>query len=262
MNSYEQKIEERRERLLDKAGATKAQASALINQAHKMAEAIPFGQPILVGHYSEGRDRRYRGRIHNKFEKGFGLADQAKKLAQKADAVGTGGVSSDDPDSIKKLKEQLSIRKVNQERMRAANALIRHNDRTGLLNMGFTEAQIVKLCTPDCGRVGFPSYSFTNNNAQIHRIEQRIAELERNAQREDKIVEGNGYTYHEDTSENRVMFFFSAKPSDQVRDLLKRYAFKFSSSRNNAWVRKLNGNGLYAAKMVREKLDAGDVEAL
>ena len=42
-----------------------------------MASAIPFGQPILVGHHSEGRDRRYRDRIHNTFGKAFATMDKA-----------------------------------------------------------------------------------------------------------------------------------------------------------------------------------------
>ena len=46
-------------------------ADRLHTDARDMASIIPFGQPILVGHHSEKRDRNYRGRIHKKFERSF-----------------------------------------------------------------------------------------------------------------------------------------------------------------------------------------------
>ena len=69
MNSYEEKQEARRARYEEKASRLRDEAHRLHDQAHEMASAIPFGQPILVGHHSEGRDRRYRDRIHNTFGK-------------------------------------------------------------------------------------------------------------------------------------------------------------------------------------------------
>jgi hypothetical protein len=257
MNSYEERIERRRERLLDRADASKAQGHALINQAERLASVIPFGQPILVGHHSEGRDRRYRGRISGTFRKGFALTSQAQELTRKAAAVGTGGVSSDDPDAIEKLTAQLKDCKAAQERMRAANSLVRHNDRPGLANMGFSDAEIERLFTPVFGsRLGFAPYELDNNNKEIRRLERRITELQLNAQRKDKEEHGNGYIYREDTTEHRVMFLFPHKPAENVRAILRQYGFKFSPSRNSAWVRLLCANGVWAAKIVREKLDA------
>ncbi|MGE8450885.1 MAG: hypothetical protein ACN6OP_09780 [Pseudomonadales bacterium] len=66
-------------------------------------------------------------------------------------------------------------------------------------------------------------------------------------------VETEGYTYREDVEENRVMFEFDGKPEQNVRDLLKRNAFKWSPSRN-AWVRQLTNSGIYAGKMVCQGL--------
>ncbi|MCC3151437.1 DUF3560 domain-containing protein, partial [Bifidobacterium bifidum] len=73
MNSYERKQEARRERLEARAEKARTEAKATYDRAHTMAEAIPFGQPILVGHHSEKRDRNYRGKIHNTFGKAFAL---------------------------------------------------------------------------------------------------------------------------------------------------------------------------------------------
>ncbi|MFG9957598.1 DUF3560 domain-containing protein, partial [Pseudomonas aeruginosa] len=60
LNWYEQKLADRRERLQERAAKISGESGALYQRAKTMASAIPFGQPILVGHHSEGRDRRYR----------------------------------------------------------------------------------------------------------------------------------------------------------------------------------------------------------
>ena len=75
---YDTKRQARYERLLKAAERASMESQSLHNQAHEMASVIPFGQPILIGHYSEGRDRRYRARIENKFRKGFELYNAPK----------------------------------------------------------------------------------------------------------------------------------------------------------------------------------------
>ncbi|KLB51195.1 conjugal transfer protein TraC, partial [Xanthomonas euvesicatoria] len=120
MNSYEAKLEARRERLLTRAQEANKNADSLHKKARSMAGAIPFGQPILVGHHSESRDRNYRERIHKTFGKAFAEMDNAQHYASKAAAVGTGGVSSDDPDAVAKLRKELQAMEASQERMKAA----------------------------------------------------------------------------------------------------------------------------------------------
>lgn len=229
-----------------------------------MAESIPFGQPILIGHHSEKRDRNFRNRIHDTYGKAFAQQDKADHYVQKAESVGTGGISSDDPDAITKLQEQLTCARASQDIMKKINALIRkHKDDqaaqiAAIVALGelFTEDKATEIVRPDfCGRGGFPRYALSNNNANIRRIEQRIKELERIQEQATVELEGKGYTYWEDNDENRVMFIFPGKPDDGTRALLKRYAFKWSPSRG-AWVRQLNNAGIYAAKQVMAAVDA------
>ncbi|WP_139156739.1 DUF3560 domain-containing protein, partial [Enterobacter asburiae] len=142
MNSYEQKQQARRARYEARADQASQEADATYSKARTMAEAIPFGQPILIGHHSEGRDRRYRARIHDTFGKSFALQDKATHYAAKAAAVGTGGISSDDPDAIEKLRaERESVREA-QDRMKTAKRRKRKNDRTGLAELGSTHDEI------------------------------------------------------------------------------------------------------------------------
>jgi hypothetical protein len=268
LNAYEARIEAKRERYEARADKAQDESRALYSRARGMADVIPFGQPILVGHHSEGRDRNYRNRIHNTFGKALDAQDKAAHYAQKAVTVGTGGISSDDPDAIKKLRAELASAENSQDRMKAANKAIRTNktpemQAAALVGLGFTEAQAVETIKPDFARrVGFPAYTLSNNNANITRIKGRIAELEKRSQRADVEKTGEGFTYREDTAENRVMFIFDGKPDETTRAILKREAFKWSPSRG-AWVRQLTNAGIWAGKQVLERFNItkiGDIQ--
>jgi Domain of unknown function (DUF3560)/N-terminal domain of anti-restriction factor ArdC len=264
LNAYEARIQAKRERYEERADKAQAESLDIHRRARKMAEVIPFGQPILVGHHSESRDRNYRNRIHNTFGKAFAAQDKAEHYAQKAASVGMGGISSDDPAAVEKLRAELASLERSQETMKAANKAIRTNktaetQKAALVASGFTEACALKLLEKDfAGRLGFASYSLSNNNANITRIKGRITELEKRIQRVDIEQAGDGFTYREDTTENRVMFIFDGKPDEATRTILKGEAFKWSPSRG-AWVRQLNNAGIWAGKQILGRLSVAKV---
>jgi hypothetical protein len=263
MNSYEEKQEARRERYLARAEQARTEGRTLTERAHDMASVIPFGQPILVGHHSEKRDRAYRERIQNTFRKGFETMGKAEYYENKADSVGTGGISSDDPDAIAKLEKKLAQLIERQEMMKTANAIIRKYkgdsdmQAAALIDkLHISEEAARKLLLPDVfGGFGFASFSLSNNNANIRSTKARIERLKALRERENREEEHEGYIYKEDTEENRVMFIFDGKPEDAVRDILKRHAFRWSPSRK-AWVRQLTSAGRFAAQYVRKELDS------
>jgi len=263
MNTYEAKQAARKVRYEARAGQARQQSDAAHEQAQNMAQAIPFGQPILVGHHSEGADRRYRARISGGYEKSFALNKQAEHYADKAAAVGKGGISSDDPDAIEKLKAKLAKLQAAQDSMKKLNALVRRHAKadtetrvaalmaTGLID----ETHARQLITPDyAGRIGFAAYQLQNNNANIRRIAERIKALEKVAERPESERSGDGYAYREDPQENRAMFLFDGKPAKDTRDVLKRHGFRWSPTRS-AWVRQLTGNAQWAARDVIRYLD-------
>ncbi|MFW7341845.1 DUF3560 domain-containing protein [Pollutimonas sp. H1-120] len=261
MNHYEQKQAERKANLEARAAQAQTQAAAAYGWARQMGEAIPFGQPVLIGHHSEGRDRNYRQWIHNTFGKTFDLQKKADHYTKKAASVGDGGISSDDPDAIAKLLRQVKQLTANQEHMKKINRVIRKHgadpegQRHALLELGCSEDSAQKLITPDyAGRVGFPSYALSNNNANIRRIQQRIKQLRANQEREPVSVQGTGYAYAEDAEENRVMFMFEGKPEKATREILKRHGFRWSPTRS-AWVRQLSNAAIWQAKAVMQILD-------
>lgn len=260
MQNYEERQQARKERYEARAEKLRAEAQSLNRQASEMADAIPLGQPILVGHYSEKRDRRYRERIHDTFGRAYANEKKADYYEAKANAVGSGGISSDDPKALEKLYAKLEELKIAQIRMKKANVIIRsyppHLWMGELLKLGFTEEQAHSATHPVPGfNPGFERFELQNNNANIRRVAQRILSLEKaRAENVTREVECEGFTLREDVGENRIMFIFDGKPEQEVRNLLKANGFKWSPTRG-AWVRMLNANGRWAANSVRQKLE-------
>ena len=109
-----------------------------------------------------------------------------------------------------------------------------------------SEAQADNILKPDhCGRVGFASYSLSNNNAEIRRTKQRITGLE--GLRNSDPLEFKNDDFSMAIDDGRVCIEFSGgKPSDDVRAMLRGSAFKWSRYQS-AWVRKATGNGVAEA---------------
>lgn len=90
-------------------------------------------------------------------------------------------IKSDDERAIEKLEEKLEDMKKLQEDMKAANKALRLKDKEAgndqLREIGYSEESIEELRKPDyLGRVGYPNFQLSNNNANIHRVEERLKE--------------------------------------------------------------------------------------
>ena len=275
MNHYELKQEARRERLLAAADRAEAQSEAAYKRADLREEAsgIPLGQPILVGHHSERRHRAAIKRAEAAMRASIEADRRARELRAKAAGVGKGGVSSDDPDAIKKLQAKIDAAKVAQEFMKAANRAIRAVYKKGVRFDGpvgdieiarkalaqacgreFSEAEARSMLQPDCAnRIGFANYQLSNNLSNIKRMEKRIAQLQANAKRAEAAggeVKRTAYQglceVVENFEENRLQIVFDDKPSAEVRAELKGNGFRWAPSQK-AWQRQLNNGARYAA---------------
>ncbi len=254
MNDYESKKQERIKRYEELAAKNKAAAVATHTRAHEMAEVIPFGQPILIGHHSEGKDRRYREKIHRTFKKSFELDKKANYYEEKAvSAASNQSISSDDPEAITKLKEKIAAAEENQAKMRAFNKCLRAKDNDGMLALGFNQAMINELAKPDfCGRVGFADYQMTNNNSNIHRMKERLSRLEKLSTQTTTQVKHGDITIIRNVDENRLQIVFPDKPDDEIRKQLKSRGFRWSPT-SGVWQRQLSNTAIwYAEDLVRE----------
>ncbi|MFJ6014493.1 ParB/RepB/Spo0J family partition protein [Streptomyces sp. NPDC092952] len=82
----EERAEDRAERFSERAGRAVASADARRATADQISRRFEFGQPILVGHHSEGRARRDAARIDTNMRKSFEDRDRAGYWAHRAGA--------------------------------------------------------------------------------------------------------------------------------------------------------------------------------
>ncbi|ARR51936.1 DUF3560 domain-containing protein [Photobacterium damselae] len=253
LGDYQKRLESKRDRLEARAEKASQQSDSYFQASKNLASMIPFGQPILVGHHSEARARRHADKIYNDMGKSVKAAEKAKYLEQRAQAVGTAGIASDDPEAIQKLKNKLESLEKAQEMMKAANKIVKsqhmsQEDKIDYLiqTLSLTHSQASEILKPDfCGRVGFASYQLSNNNANIRQTRERLNQLEVMHNQEplngEGEIEGLKWTLYEE--EGRIKFSFDDKPSDEVRSQLKLNGFKWSRY-GKAWVRKLTPNAI------------------
>lgn len=248
---YDQKRAARIERLKSAAEKASEAGQALVDGARKMADVIPLGQPILIGHHSEKRDRAYRGRIESRFRKGFAELDKAQYYAALAkSAAENKTIFSDDPSAAEKLEEKIERLEKRQDLMREANKAIRAKDDDALRELGFSDASIIQLKAPDfCGKVGFADYQLTNNSANIRRLKKRLEQVQAQASREGKEYDIGAFHIVENTDENRVQLFFDKSLLAQVKEQLKSQGFHFSWE-NTCWQRQLNDPAVYQAQRI------------
>jgi hypothetical protein len=251
VNAYEAKKAVRIERMRERAERLARDASAAHTSARQIADMIPIGQPILVGHHSEKRHRRDVGRIQSGFAKAFELQKESDALRARADrAEESYAISSDDPEAVAKLRAKLERLDAARARMVAANKAVRSNEpREGLSALGFTSSEIETILKPDpMGRIGFPAYALSNAAGEAGRLRRRIEQLEARAKRPAPIaVELAGARI--DEAENRVRIFFDAKPAEAIRTALKSAGFRWAPS-VGAWQRHASNAAWYEANRI------------
>ncbi len=156
---------------------------------------------------------------------------------------------------VEVLKAKIASAEQLQEKMKAANAIIRKNISPAeqiaqLINLGFDAARVHKLLQPDfVGRVGFPAFELTNNNANIHRMKERIGELEKKEATPSGDIPFKGGTMHDNKEDDRIQLFFDQKPPQAMIDKLKGEGWKWAPS-IGAWQRKRTDNALFSARRI------------
>ena len=96
----------------------------------------------------------------------------------------------------------------------------------------------------------FESYELSNNNAEIHRLKDRITALTRRKELGYVGWEFDGGRVEANTADNRLQIFFDEKPDKEIREELKGNGFRYAPSAE-AWQRQLNDNAIYAADRIK-----------
>jgi hypothetical protein len=171
-------------------------------------------------------------------------------------------ILSNDEQAIELLEEKLEALKEKQENMKAVNKAIKKKDvavgNEELRDMGYSDNDIAELRKPDfAGRVGYPGFSLQNNLANIKRVEARLKKLKAVKADGTKEVECEFFKVIENTDLMRLQLIFDDKPSEELRKVLKSYAFRWSPS-NKSWQRQLTDNAKRVLHVVINEINALD----
>lgn len=193
-------------------------------------------------------DRNYK-----EFQEIQGILQKMKSILHGKEIIKSG-----DDDAVEKLEKKLEDLKAMQEKMKAANRAIRMKDvekgDAKLKELGFSESQIKELRAPDfCGRIGFPDYALQNNNANIHRVEDRLKGLKAAKKKGNQETDNDFFKVVRNAEAMRLQIIFEGKPEPEVREILKKNGFRWAPS-NSSWQRHLNGNSEYALNRVIEEM--------
>ena len=251
-----ERIEARLERRRTWAASRDSKSAAAFNTAHKIADGIPLGQPILVGHHSEKRARADADRIHSNMSKGVEsakMADLHRSKAANIEAALDRSIFSDDPDAIEALRAKIADLEAERDRAKAINKEIKKGegwtDRLAAKGITLTDKEKETLltiarftpyhCDKKTGLPVFPGYHLTSLGARIRTAAARIKEIEARdaltakveATPDGILIEALGTSEYSNISYVRVTF--AEKPDRKILDALKAAGFHWSSG---SWV--------------------------
>lgn len=232
------KIDRRREW----AGKADSRSAAAAQKASAIADRIPFGQPILVGHHSERHARRDAERIRYGFDRACEAATLAEHHRQRAEGLERAldrSIFSDDVDAVAQLEARIAERTARLERMKAINKAFRAAEGenaaaklTALVRAGrATEdeagdaVKLFSLCPWE--KAPFPPYSINNLRADITRNQKRLEEVKARQQRTEAADSSpNGVTV-DDLGNGYARVTFAEKPARDVLDALRAAGYRW-----------------------------------
>ena len=230
MTTRRERLEAKIDKRAEWADKARARSAATYTASRTIADGIPLGQPILVGHHSEGRHRRDIARIDNNMRKACEASDLADHHAAKAEGLAAqldNSIFSDDVGAVAALEARIAEREAEREKMKAINKAFKKGDRATLATYGLDldrlTAQVAGNYSWD--KQPYASYTLTNLGATIRRDKERLEQVKRQQARAEKaeaaggvVVEGTG---------DYVRVTFAEKPSRDVLDQLRGAGFRW-----------------------------------
>lgn len=234
---------EKREEWADKAEARSAER---FDAAHKATEGIPFGQPILIGHYSEGRHRAALKRSDSRMRAGHEQAEKAKHHTSKADGLSAqldGSIFSDDHDAIEQLEIRITEREAERDRWKAFNA----SCRKGKPDLGILDEHqrknyesVARVCPYQIGKKGqAPGYVLTNLGGVIRADRERIKTIKARTERAQRAEDAGGVLIVKSTQGDYCSVTFAEKPDRSILNELKAAGFHWGGGSWNGNTSKL-----------------------
>ena len=235
---YQERKEARIDRMEERAARAQAESAAASHAAHEIMRHIPPGQPILVGHHSERHHRRDLDKIDRNMRKSIEAGEKAAYYASRSESAASNhAISSDDPDAVEKLEAKLAALQRLQATMKSVNAYYRkHKTLDDCPDLTPETRQSIETSWARGWYTGipFPPYELSNNNAEIKRTKDRLAQLRLVDEMEHTEIEFDGGMIITNEEINRVQILFDEKPDDATRSKLKSNGFRWSRT-EGAW---------------------------
>lgn len=232
IKAYKEKRNAKLERYEELADKNKQKAQAEYEYGNKLADMIPMGQPILIGHHSEGKHRRHLEKIHNSMNKTIELKEKSEYYENKVDNIlNPRGISSDDPEAIIKLNAEIAELEKTRTYLKT-NYVFKSNVKDW-----------------EEGSEHYRKLELESVTRKIRDKKKRIEQLRalNKIPSEDKTI--NGITLSIDKADNRVKLFFPSIPSEETRTKLKSSGFHWSPT-NQAWQRMISNQAIYEAEQI------------
>ena len=199
--TYRERRERRAEQREEWAAKRRSKQAADFDSAQQLADQIPLGQPILVGHHSEKRARRDAERIQNGMTRGVEhgkMADHHASAAETIRAQLDRSIYRDDIDAVDRLEEKIADLEARRDRMKAVNAWFTKHSGFPRRRVGHQASEAdwakakdaIKRCreamsltTAECldmattiemnAVIGFPGYALSGVGATIRKEKKR-----------------------------------------------------------------------------------------
>lgn len=162
---------------------------------------------------------------------------------------------------VERLKSKLETLTEFHEKMKAVNKVVKSKSLTEdekcdeLAAIGLDEDEITDVMGKgSLPWKGYHTATISNNLAKIKATQAAIERHKKMAEAEDKEIKFNGGRVVVCNSDERMRFYFDEIPSVEVRNLMKRNAFKWSP-KNGAWQRQLTANCKFDTKRILAELN-------
>ena len=229
-----ERLERKIERRTEWAEKASQRSAALATESHNMMSVIPFGQPILVGHHSERRDRNYRHRAWNKMGASVEqqkLAEMHESKAANLEAALDRTIFSDDENAIEAIEQRIAKHEAQREQMKKVNSLYRKGDIAGLQALGIDyeklKAQLV-AAGPYFGRAPHMPYEMSNLGGRIQADKKRLESIKMQNARKQRAEAAGGVAIVRG-AQGRAQVTFAEKPDYSIIRALKEAGFHWSS---------------------------------
>lgn len=235
IQAYQDKQNRKLERYQELAEKNEVKANDLWDRSHKLGDMIPFGQPILIGHHSEGRHRRHLDKIQNTTRKAIETGKKSEYYQDKVkNVLNPRGISADDPEAIIKLNSEID----ELEKIRI------HLKTTYEFKAGVKDYEE--------GSEHYRKLELESVTRKIRDKKKRIDDLRAVKNIPDVDTTINNVRVFTDKEDNRLKISFPCKPNPEIISKLKHSGFHWSPF-NKTWQRMIGNYAIVLAEQIQKE---------